>query len=248
MKITQFIRNLTIYCCTFRLNERLRWNMLQTTVAITTAESACPVIFAYEAFFKDIEKCYLYSLSHSYHRCSTERENMETNERRKKKITAEILNLSWGKLFFIIRPDKKVCVMYTTNGIITEVVECHECSNHRRSEMKYSSINKRLLVSVGWKGELVFQHWYFCKEANRRHIERQIFFIVIQIFRVASLSTLASNDIADSSVSLLSLLSSAVVSYQRVFLQPFWTFYFSRMKQQELIWSIYSPRVPDFCI
>ena len=123
--------------------------MLQTTVAITTAESACPVIFAYEAFFKDIEKCYLYSLSHSYHRCSTERENMETNERRKKKITAEILNLSWGKLFFIIRPDKKVCVMYTTNGIITEVVECHECSNHRRSEMKYSSINKRLFVSVG---------------------------------------------------------------------------------------------------
>ena len=221
MKITQFIRNLTIYCCTFRLNERLRWNMLQTTVAITTAESACPVIFAYEAFFKDIQKCYLYSLSHSYHRCSTERENMETNERRKKKITAEILNLSWGKLFFIIRPDKKVCVMYTTNGIITEVVECHECSNHRRSEMKYSSINKRLFVSVGWKGELVFQHWYFCKEASRCHIERQFFFIVIQIFRVASLSTLASNDIADSSVSLLSLLSSAVVSYQRVFLQPF---------------------------
>ena len=221
MKITQFIRNLTIYCYTFRLNERLRWNMLQTTVAITTAESACPVIFAYEAFFKDIQKCYLYSLSHSYHRCSSERENMETNERRKKKITAEILNLSWGKLFFIIRPDKKVCVMYTTNGIITEVVECHECSNLRRSEMKYSSINKRLFVSVGWKGELVFRHWYFCKEAKRRHIERQIFFIVIQIFRVASLSTLASNDIADSSVSLLSLLSSAVVSYQRVFLQPF---------------------------
>ena len=221
MNITQFIRNLTIYCSTFRLNERLRWNMLQTTVAITTAESACPVIFAYEAFFKDIQKCYLYSLSHSYHRCSTERENMETNERRKKKITAEILNLSWGKLFFIIRPDKKVCVMYTTNGIITEVVECHECSNHRRSEMKYSSINKRLFVSVGWKGELVFQHWYFCKEASRCHIERQFFFIVIQIFRVASLSTLASNDIADSSVSLLSLLSSAVVSYQRVFLQPF---------------------------
>ena len=131
------------------------------------------------------------------------------------------LNLSWGKLFFIIRLYKKVCVMYTTNGIITEVVECHECSNHRRSEMKYSSINKRLFVSVGWKGELVFRHCYFCKEANRRHIERQIFFIVIQIFRVASLSTLASNDIADSSVSLLSLLSSAVVSYQRVFLQPF---------------------------
>ena len=74
---------------------------------------------------------------------------METNERRKKKITAENLNLSWGKLFFIIRPDKKVCVMYTTNGIITEVVECHECSNHRRSEMKYSSINKRLFISVG---------------------------------------------------------------------------------------------------
>ena len=221
MKITQFIRNLTIYCYIFRLNERLRWNMLQTTIAITTAESACPVIFAYEAFFKDIQKCYLYSLSHSYHRCSTERENMETNERRKKKITAEILNLSWGKLFFIIRPDRKVCVMYTTNGIITEVVECHECSNHRRSEMKYSSINKRLFVSVGWKGELVFRHCYFCKEANRRHIERPIFFIVIQIFRVASLSTLASNDIADSSVSLLSLLSSAVVSYQRVFLQPF---------------------------
>ena len=47
------------------------------------------------------------------------------------------------------------------------------------------------------------------------------FLTVIQIFRVASLSTLASNDIADSSVSLLSLLSSAVVSYQRVFLQPF---------------------------
>ena len=66
--------------------------------------------------------------------------------------------------------------MYTTNGIITEVVECHECSNHRRSEMKYSSINKRLFVSVGWKGELVFRHCYFCKEANRRHIERQIFF------------------------------------------------------------------------
>ena len=51
--------------------------------------------------------------------------------------------------------------MYTTNGIITEVVECHECSNHRRSEMKYSSINKRLFVSVGWKGELVFRHWYW---------------------------------------------------------------------------------------
>ena len=179
MKIIQFIRNLTIYCCTFRLNERLRCNMLQTTVAITTAESACPVIFAYEAFFKDIQKCYLYSLSQSYHRCSTERENMETNERREKKITAENLNLSWGKLFFIIRPDKKVCVMYTTNDIITEVVECHECSNHRRSEMKYSSINKRLFVSVGWKGELVFRHWYFCKEANRRHIERQIFFIYL---------------------------------------------------------------------
>ena len=60
--------------------------MLQTTVAITTAESACPVIFAYEAFFKDIEKCYLYSLSHSYHRCSTERENMETKKRRKKRF------------------------------------------------------------------------------------------------------------------------------------------------------------------
>ena len=103
---------------------------------------------------------------------------METKERRKKKITAEILNLSWGKLFFIIRPDKKVCVMYTTNGIITEVVECHECSNLRRSEMKYSSINKRLFVSVGWKGELVFRHWYFCKEANRRHVERQIFFLL----------------------------------------------------------------------
>ena len=113
--------------------------------------------------------------------------------------------------------------MCTTNGIITEVVECHECSNHRRSEMKYSSINKRLFVSVGWKGELVFRHCYFCKETNRRHIERQFFFIVIQIFRVASLSTLASNDIADSSVSLLSLLSSAVVSYQRVFLQLFFS-------------------------
>ena len=50
--------------------------MLQITAAITTAESACLVIFAYEAFFKDIQKCYLYSLSHSYHRCSTERENM----------------------------------------------------------------------------------------------------------------------------------------------------------------------------
>ena len=60
--------------------------MLQTTVAITTAESACPVIFAYEAFFKDIQKCYLYSLSHSYHRCSTERENMETKKRRKKRF------------------------------------------------------------------------------------------------------------------------------------------------------------------
>ena len=59
--------------------------MLQTTAAITTAESACLVIFAYEAFFKDIQKCYLYSLSHSYHRCNTERENMETKERRKKK-------------------------------------------------------------------------------------------------------------------------------------------------------------------
>ena len=33
--------------------------MLQTTAAITTAESACLVIFAYEAFFKDIQKCYL---------------------------------------------------------------------------------------------------------------------------------------------------------------------------------------------
>ena len=52
-------------------------------------------------------------------------------------------------------------------------------------------------------------------------LKDKFFFIVIQIFRVASLSTLASNDIADSSVSLLSLLSSAVVSYQRVFLQPF---------------------------
>ena len=56
--------------------------------------------------------------------------------------------MSWGKLFFIIRPDKKVFVMYTTNGIITEVVECHECSNHRRSGMKYSSINKRLFEKV----------------------------------------------------------------------------------------------------
>ena len=76
---------------------------------------------------------------------------METNERRKKKITAEILNLSWGKLFFIIRPDKKVCVMYTTNGIITEVVECHECSNHRRSDMKYSSIKKKSVCKCGMK-------------------------------------------------------------------------------------------------
>ena len=84
MKIIQFIRNLTIYCSKFRQNERLSWNILQTAAAITTAESACPVIFALKAlFYRHIQKCYLYRLSHSYHRYSTGRENMETNKRRK---------------------------------------------------------------------------------------------------------------------------------------------------------------------
>ena len=63
-------------------------------------------------------------------------------------------------------------IMYTTNGMITEVVECHEFSNLRRSEIKISSINIRLFVSVGLKGELVLRHWHFCKEANRCHFER----------------------------------------------------------------------------
>ena len=52
MKIIQFIRNLTIYWSKFRLNERLSWNILQTSAAITTAESACPVIFALKALYR----------------------------------------------------------------------------------------------------------------------------------------------------------------------------------------------------
>ena len=44
MKIIQFIRNLTIYCSKFRLNERLSWNILQTAAAITNAESVDPKI------------------------------------------------------------------------------------------------------------------------------------------------------------------------------------------------------------
>ena len=62
-------------------------------------ESPCLTIFRYQAFFfyRHIQKWYLFS----YHRCGTEREYYFY-------FTAELLNLSWGKLFFIIRPDKKV--------------------------------------------------------------------------------------------------------------------------------------------
>ena len=83
MKIIQFIRNLTIYCSKFRLNELLSWNILQTAAAITTTGSTFLVIFALKAFFyKHIQKCYLYRLPHSYHRYGTGRANRETNKAR----------------------------------------------------------------------------------------------------------------------------------------------------------------------
>ena len=89
----------------------------------------------------------------------------------------------------------------------------------------------------------MFRHWHFCKEANRRHFERQIFLVLSKSSGSLLFRRWLENDIADSFV-----FFSAVVSYQRVFLQPFQTFYFSCMKQQELVLSTYSPRVPDFCI
>ena len=35
-------------------------------------------------------------------------------------FTAEILNLSWGKLFFIIRPDKKIFGKFRVQYVVGE--------------------------------------------------------------------------------------------------------------------------------
>ena len=100
MKIIQFIRNLTIYCSKFRLNERLSWNILQTAAAITTAESACPVIFALKAlFYRHIQKCYLYTLDCK--NVDTQQAfimNDETQQRAIQTFPEENV-LSWEKIF-----------------------------------------------------------------------------------------------------------------------------------------------------
>ena len=42
-------------------------------------------------------------------------------------------------------------IMYTTNGMITEVVECHEFSNLRRSEIKIFLYQYKTVCKCGIK-------------------------------------------------------------------------------------------------
>ena len=96
MKIIQFIRNLTIYCSKFRLNELLSWNILQTAAAITTTGSTFLVIFAPKPFFTNTFKSVICIGCH----------------------TATTVMAREGQTWRLIRPGRKVCESYECNMVL----------------------------------------------------------------------------------------------------------------------------------